>query len=79
MTTEEKRGVYRGLARNLCAAVLAHRMRVSFQTALRNHVLPDDQIDQSWHDLAEALDHSLTANLEALFSQLPKPDPKLIQ
>ena len=51
MDAEEKRRL-RTLARNLCAALAAHRMRVSFRWALERWV--PEEVDDAWYWLAES-------------------------
>jgi hypothetical protein len=52
MGAEEKRHL-RTFARNLCAALAAHRMRVSFRTAMERYT--PAEADESWYWFAESL------------------------
>jgi len=64
MIVQEKRR-FRPFARNLCAALAAHRMRVSFRTAIERYT--PAEVEQSWYWLAESLERVAIAKLEELY------------
>jgi hypothetical protein len=56
-------------------------MRISFRTAIENYT--PEEVDQTWYDLAEALEKASAANVDAmdrrvLGSPIPNP-PKSVQ
>ena len=75
MDAEEKRRL-RTLARNLCAALAAHRMRVSFRWALERWV--PEEVDDAWYWLAESLERVAIAKLEELY-RVEGPPGKRVQ
>jgi len=75
MTAEEKPH-FRAFARNLCAALTAHRMRIGFRTAIEKYIT--EEVDQGWYDLAAALEKASAANVDAIdrrVSGSPVPNP----
>jgi hypothetical protein len=62
MTALEKRR-FRTFARNLCAALAEHRMRVSFRTAIERYT--PVEVDEGWYWLAE--ERVAIAKLEELY------------
>jgi len=76
MTALEKRH-FRTFARNLCAALAAHRMRVSFRTAIERYT--PVEVDESWFWLAESLERVAIAKLEELYRVEGGPPGKRVQ
>jgi len=62
--SEEKRH-FRTFARNPCAALAAHRPRLSFRTAIERYT--PVEVDESWFWLAESLERVAIAKLEELY------------
>jgi len=52
--SEEKSG-YEGLARDILAAVIAHRSGISHGWAMKTYVKPLERIHPTWVDVAKAL------------------------
>ena len=76
LDAEEKRH-FRTFARNLCAALAAHRIRVSFRTAIERYT--PAEVDESWYWLAESLERVAIAKLEELYRVEGGPPGKRVQ
>ena len=76
MDAEEDRH-FRTFARNLCAALAAHRIRVSFRTAIERYT--PAEVDESWYWLAESLERVAIAKLEELYRVEGGPPGKRVQ
>jgi len=62
---------YEKLARNLCAAVVAHRLGISLAHARKAYIKDDEPVGAFWLMLAERLDHGAAENIDEQMQ--PKP------
>lgn len=66
MTIEQKEN-YRDFARHLAAALIAHRLRISFAYALKHYVDDGSELAESWYELAEGIERSAVERLNQIF------------